>query len=80
MKDKNNSKKMKRIIFFIYLVCFVLIMSLSNVFDTQILKLIRSITIFSKLSDRAIRSVYLLVPITVLEMIYQKSIKYFSVK
>ena len=80
MKDKKRIKKIKRLIFIIYLICFVLIMSLLNEFDTQILNFIHNINIFSNLPNNLIRFAYLFVIIFILVMIYQKSIDYFSKK
>lgn len=80
MKDKKQFKKIKRLIFIIYLICFVLIMSLLNEFDTQILNFIHNINIFSNLPNNLTRFAYLFVIIFILVMIYQKSIDYFSKK
>ena len=80
MKDKKRIKKIKRLIFIIYLICFVLIMSLLNEFDTQILNFIHNIKIFSNLPNNLTRFAYLFVIIFILVMIYQKSIDYFSKK
>lgn len=80
MKDKKRIKKIKSLIFIIYLICFVLIMSLLNEFDTQILNFIHNINIFSNLPNNLTRFAYLFVIIFILVMIYQKSIDYFSKK
>lgn len=76
MKDKNKSKKIKYFIF-IHIICIILILALLNKFDTEILMLIHSINIFSKVSDSIISFAYLFVIIFIIEMVYQKIIKYF---
>lgn len=76
MKDKNKSKKIKYFIF-IHIICIILIVALLNKFDTEILMLIHSINIFSKVSDSIISFAYLFVIIFIIEMVYQKIIKYF---
>lgn len=80
MKDKNKSKKVKYFKYAVYFICTILPVFLMNEFDTQIMKFVHSINIFSKLPDNITRFIYTLVIILIWAKVFQEIIEYFSKK